>query len=46
MALKYTIGLRVTKEEEIEGLDIPEMGSIGYIDAKDKFADGPAELNA
>jgi Amt family ammonium transporter len=29
-ALKYTIGLRVTEAEEIEGLDISEHGSIAY----------------
>ncbi|MDG1653177.1 MAG: ammonium transporter [Flavobacteriaceae bacterium] len=28
--LKYTIGLRVTEEEEIRGLDISEHGSIAY----------------
>jgi Amt family ammonium transporter len=26
MAVKYTIGLRVTKEEEIEGLDLTQHG--------------------
>ena len=28
--LKYTIGLRVTEEEELKGLDISEHGSIAY----------------
>tara|TARA_B110000503_G_scaffold93005_1_gene140250 strand:+ start:46071 stop:47405 length:1335 start_codon:yes stop_codon:yes gene_type:complete len=28
--LKYTIGLRVTEEEEIAGLDVSEHGSIAY----------------
>lgn len=28
--LKYTFGLRVTEEEEIQGLDISEHGSIAY----------------
>ena len=26
MALKYTIGIRVTKEEEMEGLDLSQHG--------------------
>lgn len=30
MALKYTLGLRVTPEEEMEGLDVLEHGSPGY----------------
>ncbi|QYG95325.1 ammonium transporter [Iamia sp. SCSIO 61187] len=30
MAIKYTVGLRVTPEEEIEGLDVLEHGSPGY----------------
>ncbi len=30
LALKATIGLRVTPEEEIEGLDFPEHGLEGY----------------
>ena len=29
-ALKYSIGLRVTEEEEIGGLDISEHGQIAY----------------
>ena len=28
--LKYTIGLRVTEEEELKGLDISEHGTIAY----------------
>lgn len=33
LAIKHTIGLRVTKEEEIEGLDIHEHGLVnGYAD--------------
>ena len=39
--IDVTIGLRVPAKDEIEGLDVPEMGSLGYIDAKDKIADGP-----
>jgi len=31
-AIKYTIGLRVTKEEEIQGLDIGEHGNQAYPD--------------
>jgi Amt family ammonium transporter len=30
LAIKHTIGLRVTPEEEIAGLDIEEHGSLGY----------------
>ncbi|MEM7322423.1 MAG: ammonium transporter [Actinomycetota bacterium] len=30
MAIKYTMGLRVTEEEELAGLDIEEHGSPGY----------------
>jgi Amt family ammonium transporter len=30
MAIKFTIGLRVTPEEEIEGLDVLEHGAPGY----------------
>jgi Amt family ammonium transporter len=30
MAIKYTIGLRVTPEEELQGLDVMEHGSPGY----------------
>jgi Amt family ammonium transporter len=29
-AIKKTIGLRVTEEEEINGLDVEEHGSPGY----------------
>lgn len=29
-AIKYTIGLRVTPEEEVEGLDLSEHGTPGY----------------
>ncbi len=29
-AIKYTIGLRATKEEEITGLDITEHGNEAY----------------
>jgi Amt family ammonium transporter len=32
LAIKYTIGLRVAPEEEIEGLDVLEHGSPGYGD--------------
>jgi len=39
--IDVTIGNRVPAADEIEGLDIPEMGSIGYINANDKIADGP-----
>jgi Amt family ammonium transporter len=34
--LKYTIGLRVTEEEEIRGLDISEHGSIAYPGKRDR----------
>ena len=30
LAIKFTIGLRVSAEEEIEGLDILEHGAPGY----------------
>lgn len=30
MAIKYTVGLRVTEEEELAGLDVLEHGSAGY----------------
>lgn len=49
MAIKYTLGLRVTAEEEIEGLDVLEHGSPGYagdslagFDVEDLVADMPA----
>ena len=29
-AIKYTVGLRVTEEEEVAGLDIEEHGHVGY----------------
>ena len=29
-ALKYTLGLRVTEEEELGGLDMSEHGQIAY----------------
>lgn len=32
LALKHTIGIRVTREEEIQGLDIGEHGNIAYPD--------------
>ena len=40
-AIKYTVGLRVTAEEEIEGLDILEHGAPGY---GEDTAAGPADL--
>lgn len=36
--LKYTIGLRVTEEEEIVGLDLSEHGSYGYPEQMKKLA--------
>ena len=30
LGLKYTVGLRVSREEELQGLDIPEHGAPGY----------------
>lgn len=37
-----TIGLRVAPDDEIEGLDIPEMGVPGYVGVKmDKFSETP-----
>jgi Amt family ammonium transporter len=30
LALKYTLGIRVTREEELEGLDIHEHGMEAY----------------
>lgn len=32
LALKYTVGIRVTSEEEITGLDIGEHGNVAYPD--------------
>lgn len=41
MALKYTIGLRVSPTEEVEGLDIHEHGYAGYgVDVVTGFSDG------
>jgi Amt family ammonium transporter len=34
--LKYTIGLRVTEDEEVAGLDISEHGSIAYPGKRDR----------
>jgi Amt family ammonium transporter len=31
LAIKYTIGLRVSKQEEIEGLDFGEHGQEAYV---------------
>ncbi len=39
LALKHTIGLRVTAEEELEGLDVHEHGSAGY--GVEVFSSGP-----
>ena len=30
LAIKYTVGLRVTEEQELRGLDISEHGMFGY----------------
>ena len=30
LAIKYTVGLRVSEQEEMEGLDITEHGILGY----------------
>jgi Amt family ammonium transporter len=38
-AIKYTIGLRVTPEEEIEGLDVLEHGAPGYADDTANISD-------
>jgi len=32
LVIKYTIGLRVNAQEEMEGLDIGEHGNIAYSD--------------
>ena len=32
LALKYTVGIRVSPEEELAGLDIGEHGNIAYPD--------------
>jgi Amt family ammonium transporter len=39
LALKHSIGLRVSPEEEIEGLDVHEHGSAGY--GLEVFSGGP-----
>ncbi|NLW74079.1 MAG: ammonium transporter [Clostridiales bacterium] len=47
LALKKTIGIRVSAEEEISGLDIGEHGNIAYPDftpAVDRYADGEAAV--
>ena len=41
-ALKHTIGLRTTEEEELAGLDIEEHGHLGY--APDSYAGAEAGL--
>ena len=33
-AIKFTIGLRVTEEEELKGLDLSEHGAEAYADAR------------
>jgi Amt family ammonium transporter len=41
MAIKYTIGLRVSPNEEVEGLDVHEHGYAGYgVDVVTGFSDG------
>lgn len=42
-ALKYTIGVRVSATEEIEGLDIHEHGMHAYPDFNDSIATGSTE---
>ena len=37
-AIKYTVGLRVSEEEELRGLDISEHGMFGY---PERFIDVP-----
>ena len=37
--LKYTVGLRVTEEEEVAGLDISEHGSIAYPGKRERGQD-------
>jgi ammonium transporter, Amt family len=39
LALKHTMGLRVSEEEELEGLDVHEHGSAGY--GVEVFSGGP-----
>ena len=41
LAIKYTIGLRVSKEEEIEGLDIGEHGQEAYVGFAPKLSARP-----
>lgn len=42
-----TIGLRVAPAEEVEGLDIPEMGVQGYVGVKlDKFSETPLVVSS
>jgi len=38
LAIKYTVGLRVTEEQELRGLDISEHGMFGY---PERFIDVP-----
>ena len=42
--LDMIVGNRVSAATEVEGLDIPEMGSIGYVNADNEAADGPAHV--
>ncbi len=43
--IDITIGLRVSPTDEIEGLDVPEMGVPGYVGIKlDKFSETPLVL--
>ena len=44
--IDIVVGNRVSAAAEVEGLDIPEMGSIGYINADDESADGPLHAKA
>jgi Amt family ammonium transporter len=44
--IDMVVGNRVSAATEVEGLDIPEMGSIGYINADNEAADGPAHVRA
>ncbi len=40
--IDVTVGHRVSPEDEIEGLDIPEMGTPGYVGVKlDKYSETP-----
>ena len=38
LAIKYTVGLRVSEEDELRGLDISEHGMFGY---PERFIDVP-----